>query len=96
MKQAVKEMKSMPMPSKTGMEMMFEWRDSRLMTELLKWIVAHVESGEIQWPLAGTPSKCPLMPLGFESVNEPRLLVARFDIPRNTFNQMWRRATKLD
>jgi len=77
-------------------DMMSQWRDSRLMNEVLNWIIAREESGKIEWPPAEKTSMLSLLPLGFESVNAPRLLVVRFHIPRNTFVSMWRRATKLD
>ena len=90
------EIKDNPTLSKTRMEMLGEWRDSRLMNEVLNWIIPRAESGKIEWPPAKKTSIFSLLPGGFDSVNDFRILVVRFHIPRNTFNSMWRRATKLD
>lgn len=90
------EIKNNPTLSKERIEMMSQWRDSRLMNEVLNWIITREESGRIEWPPAEKTSMLSLLPLGFESVNAPRLLVARFHIPRNTFVSMWRRATELN
>jgi len=90
------EFKNNPTLSKERIEMMSQWRDSRLMNEVLNWIIPRAESGKIEWPPTEKISVFSLMPLGFESVNDFRILVVRFHIPRSTFNSMWRRATKLD
>lgn len=84
-------------PAPPQHEMMLQWRDSRLMSEILAWISHQHLQNEIEWPLRATPKeRRPLLPWKFDSVGVPRLLVQRTKMPVETFKRLWHEATTLN
>ena len=70
--------------------MMDNWRDSRLVGEIVEWIVKHIANEGAQIPVLREPVR------SFNSVNGVRILAVQFGIGPSTIRQMWLRATKLE
>ncbi|RYX80555.1 hypothetical protein EON83_28075 [bacterium] len=73
-----------------------EWRDARLVSELVDWMMGKSLLGEPIWKHPPRKEETAPITMSYDSVHFPRFFVAAAGIPHSDFKRMWRKASNLE